>query len=420
LEFGGVKSLEDAERKYKGRPHDLKAFDEIPDFGFLQYKFLTGWNRSSIPGQHTRIVCTGNPPNTPEGAWVIDYWSAWLRPDNHPKPALPCELRYYAVIDGEEVELESEKPFDYGGELIVPKSRTFIPASIDDNPFLKDTDYKSVIQSLPEPLRSRLLTGDYTIGWDDDPWQIFPTEWIKLAQKRWREQRVPQVHLTSIGIDAAYGGTNDCVLAPRFGNFFGTYKQVPGKRIERGSDAALLLRDMLELYPEGEKVDVLVDVIGYGSTTFEACEELVRPKYSGYEGSLGNRRVRSQHRRERLVKVHPVNVGVGSSAVDKTGKLKMRNLKAEIAWKFREELDPATGSNICLPDTPQVLADLTSYRWRLTLGGVILEEKADQKERIGRSPDVGEAILLASYQSFRPKQEKASGALARALRHRGI
>lgn len=51
---------------------------------------------------------------------------------------------------------------DYKPEQIVtPQSRTFIPSRISDNPYLLGTGYLSQLQSLPEPLRSQMLNGDF-------------------------------------------------------------------------------------------------------------------------------------------------------------------------------------------------------------------------------------------------------------------
>jgi hypothetical protein len=60
-----------------------------------------------------------------------------------------------------------------------------------------------------------------------------------------------------------------------------------------------------------------------------------------------------------------VIVSEGSSASDKSGRLGFVNLRAEIMWKFREALDPATGQDIALPDDRELLADLTAPRWEL-------------------------------------------------------
>ena len=175
LEFGAVQYEEDREN-YQGQAHDLKAFDEITQFTESQYLYLTAWNRSAHKGQRSRIVCTGNPPQYESGQWVIERWSAWLDP-KHPDPAQPGELRWYSMIDDEEQEYKDGTPFMHNGEKVTPKSRTFIPASLSDNAFLRDTDYNARLQSLPEPLRSQLLYGDFQIGFQDHAFQVILTEW---------------------------------------------------------------------------------------------------------------------------------------------------------------------------------------------------------------------------------------------------
>ena len=140
LEFGAVQYEEDKEN-YQGQAHDLKAFDEITQFTESQYLYLTAWNRSAVKGQRSRIVATGNPPQYESGQWVINRWGAWLDP-KHPNPAQPGELRWYTMIDGEEQEFPDGTPFMHAGEEIKPKSRTFIPASLSDNAYYRDTDYR--------------------------------------------------------------------------------------------------------------------------------------------------------------------------------------------------------------------------------------------------------------------------------------
>jgi hypothetical protein len=97
LELGAVQHPGD-EIGFVGRAHDFKGFDEICHFLFMQFAYLTGWLRSTTVGQRVRIVCTGNPPTTVEGEWVLDYWGPWLR-SNHPHPAQPGELRYFVKYD---------------------------------------------------------------------------------------------------------------------------------------------------------------------------------------------------------------------------------------------------------------------------------------------------------------------------------
>ncbi len=109
LELGAAARPGD-EQKFQGRPHDLKAFDEIGHFTESQFRFLRGWLRSTDPGQRCRVVATGNPPTSTEGDWVIRHWAPWLD-QQHANPARPGELRWFAVVDGAEVEVENAGPF---------------------------------------------------------------------------------------------------------------------------------------------------------------------------------------------------------------------------------------------------------------------------------------------------------------------
>jgi hypothetical protein len=123
ITFGGCKDLEDRQR-YKGDPNDLIAFDEIPDFLEQQYRFIIGWNRSATPNQRCRVICTGNPPTTPEGMWVVKYWAPWLDP-THPKfgKVKEGDLLWYTTIDGHDTEVDGPGPHMVDGKPVMAKCR---------------------------------------------------------------------------------------------------------------------------------------------------------------------------------------------------------------------------------------------------------------------------------------------------------
>jgi len=71
-------------------------------------------------------------------------------------PAIPFsreggELRWYTTLEGKTQWLENGEPFHYRGERIQPRSRTFIPAKLSDNPILAATGYEATLQAMPEP-----------------------------------------------------------------------------------------------------------------------------------------------------------------------------------------------------------------------------------------------------------------------------
>jgi hypothetical protein len=189
IEFGACQ-YEGDERKFQGRAHDFKGFDEITQFTESQYRFLITWNRSVHRGQRVRTVVTGNPPVSAEGRWVISYWAPWLDP-GHPRPAQQGELRWFVTgPDGKDLEVDGIGPHtirmgDGSEEIVTARSRTFIRARVEDNPRLLETGYRTVLQNLPEPLRSRMLRGDFGAGIEDAEWQVIPTDWVLRAQARW-------------------------------------------------------------------------------------------------------------------------------------------------------------------------------------------------------------------------------------------
>jgi len=368
LEFGAVQHEKDRE-KYKGRPHDLKGFDEIPDFTEEQFRFLIAWNRSTDPNQRCRVVCAGNPPTYAEGEWVIRYWAPWLS-DDHANPAAPGELRWFASLDGQDVEVSSGEPFRHRGEVIRPLSRTFIPSRIRDNPYLRDTGYEATLQSLPEPLRSQLLFGEFMRKLPDRPQQIIPTEWVKIAQRRWKAREEPDGPLTALGVDPSRGGVDTTEIARVKGNYYKELLSYPGSGVPDGPACAALVVEAL-----GSDLDtpINVDVIGVGSSVYDILVAM------GFEAVA-------------------VNFSKKSAETDSSGQLSFRNMRAEAYWKFREALDPQNGKDIALPPGDEIIADLVTPTWYMSIRGIQVESKKDLRKRLKRSPGKGDALVLAHHE----------------------
>jgi len=365
IEFGGCQHVGD-EETWQGRPHDLKAFDEITQFLEYQYRYLITWNRSTNPDQRCRVVSTGNPPTTPEGEWVVKYWAPWLDP-SHDNPAKPGELRWYLVIDGEDVGVDGPKPIYHNGELLIPRSRTFIPSSVDDNPYLSRTGYKATLQGLPEPLRSKMLHGDFQAGIQDDEMQVIPTAWIDLAQNRWTESGGIKNPMSALGADIARGGKDATVISARHDNWFAELVVCPGAETPNGDAAAAqIIKARKHFAP------IHIDLTGVGTSPFDTLKS-------------------------RKIQAIPFVAAAKSLARDQSKQLSFVNKRAESWWLMRECLDPESGQNIQLPKDRQLRADLASARYSLTTNGIQIEKKDDIKKRLGRSPDRGEAVILARY-----------------------
>jgi hypothetical protein len=360
--FGSFPNPGDSE-KYRGRACDLAVFDECQSMLAADVRFLLGWNRSTDSRQRVRALLCFNPPSTVEGRWLVAFFAPWLD-KSHPNPAMPGELRWFATIDGKDIERPDGQPFVHNGETIRPTSRTFIPAKLADNRFLAAGGrYLAQLQSLPEPLRSQLLYGDFAAGCEDDAYQVIPTQWVEAAQARWTP-RAPGP-MDSLGVDVARGGRDSTILARRHGMWFDKPLAYPGTSTPNG--AAVVERVLAVL---ADNAVVHIDVIGVGSSPYDIL-------------------------RGTDVDVVGVNVSLSPTGSDKSGRLLFANLRSQLWWRMREALDPANNTGIALPPDSQLLADLTAPKWK-PRGKTIAVQSTDQiKAVLGRSPDFGSAYVLA-------------------------
>jgi hypothetical protein len=367
IEFGAVQ-YEHSVEKFQGVDHDGKFFDEITHFSELQYRTLAGWARTADPNQRVRVVATGNPPAGYQGQWVREYWGPWLDP-NHANPAIPGELIWYVQDAGTSIEVArgDRRPaeIEIDGELQTPRSRTFIPARVDDNPYYMATGYKAVLQSMPEPLRSQLLYGDFAAGGQDDPWQVFPSAWIDVAMARWTEEPPKTFGLSCLGGDPARGGADNSAVAERWGDWFDVHT-IAGSETPDGPTFIQYLLSFLKGNPS-----INIDVIGVGSSPVDTLTQMG-------------------------IDCNPLSGADGSHATDRTGKLSFSNKRSEWLWKFREALEPDYDSAIALPPNPRMRAGFLAMRWYLSGWKITIEKKDEIKKRLGYSPDEAEAIVYAS------------------------
>lgn len=380
IEFGGLDGPKD-HNKWKGRPHDLIGLDEATEIRESQARFVLAWCRTSDPKQRCRVLLTFNPPTDAEGLWVIEFFAPWLDP-KHPRPAKPGELRWFTrSMDGKrDLEVPDARPFVFDKDghpnyrfdpkkvkpehVIRPKSRTFIPARVTDNHFYMESGYLGELQSLPEPLRSQMLLGDFRAGMKDDDFQVIPTRWVEAAMKRWkRPDRLPP--MDSIGGDIALGGKDNTVLMPRHGMWFDEMKVYTGEESVDGPTIAgwfvAMLRDAAVIH---------LDLFGVGAQPY---------------GHLMNLDLQ-------VIGVEFDEKTAGTTA---NGRLGFFNLRSELWWRMREALDPVNNTGIALPDDRRLKADLCAPKWKKDGRLIRVESRAEIVKRLGRSPDFGTAAILA-------------------------
>jgi hypothetical protein len=207
--------------------------------------------------------------------------------------------------------------------------------------------------------------------------EVIPASWVEAAQERWQ----PDSYLTPlscIGVDIARGGSCRTVLARRHGMQI-HLDIYPGFQTPDGDSVAQLVDSILSRYPLGaSRVLVNVDLIGIGSSPYDACKKLGRANTVG------------------------INFACRCQATDKHRVLRFMNIRAFAYWSLRELLDPSANTGFALPRTrvgqngvDELVEELSAARWEMTATGIKIQPKEEIEEEIGRSPDMADAIAYS-------------------------
>lgn len=220
------------------------------------------------------------------------------------------------------------------------------------------------------------VAGEFSASEEDG---VVPLAWIEAAQRRWLEfhkdceSKDSWVHscdpgvFESVGVDPARSGPDNTCLALRCDDQILELRKFSR---EGTMETAGRVKGILDAYG-GRAV---VDVIGIGAGVVDRLRE-DDPKL-----------------------VVPFNAAEGSALRDSSGELGFLNKRAAAWWHLREILDPASGSDVMLPPDDELLTDLCAPRWTVRSGGKIqIESKDDIRKRIGRSTDVGDAVVMAFW-----------------------
>lgn len=395
ISFEGMPQDGGVDTGKQGTAREFIGVDEGAQLSETQVRSLFGWIRR-LGGEvenkaKCRMVIASNPPLDPIGDWLIDFFGPWLDSE-HPFPAEEGELRYY-IFSGDDKSLAvpesgyytlDGQPYD-GPEpdkhAIEAHSRTFIRSTVDDNPYLDSADYRRRINIMPEPYRTILRTGNFMLARQDQAFQVIPTAWVREAQARWTPEPYPGIPMCAIGVDVARGGADNTILAPRYDGWFAPLVVIPGVETPRGTDVAGHV-----IANRRDNAHVIIDMGGgYGGAPLEHLEQTIGEQY---------------------VHGHVPSSGTTERTMD--GSLSFANKRSYDWWMLREALDPARpgGSFIALPPDPELVADLCAPTFSMSTGKIQVESKNDGvdssgnlkpglKKRLGRSPDRGDAVMMA-------------------------
>lgn len=369
---------EDDKNNFQGRPYDFYGFDEVTEFSESQVRFVTAWNRSTHidpttgKPQRCQVAMTFNPPMTDAGEWVTRFFAPWLD-ENYPHPAQDGELRWFAMVDGREVERPDGQPFEHDGVTITPRSRTFFHAGLKDNPILAATNYAVTIDALPEPLRS-FLKGNFKAARVASPWQVIPRAWVLLANERWRQWQANGFYgvVTDIGNDVGGGGEGGDASIAALACDRLRIRELVALDVRDPMQATMQVANMLAaMLRENPHAVAFPDVIGIGAGVVHRLAELGLP-VCGY------------------------NAARGTTLRDRSGNLGFANWRAAGWWILREMLDPALDLGACLPPDDMLTAELVAPTYSIVGRGLIqIEEKVALRKRLGRSTDRADAVIHA-------------------------
>ncbi len=172
IEFGYAENLTDALR-YQGQSYTWIGIDELPQYPTQDiYNFLRSSLRSVDPEIPVFMRATGNPGNV-GSQWVKEMFVDPAKPNS-------------------KFDIDIQTP--NGVKKI---SRRFIPAKLQDNPYLMQTDdYYAMLASLPEVQRKQFLDGNWEAFEDSSfpefnkdlhvvkPFDI-PRGWMKFRAADW-------------------------------------------------------------------------------------------------------------------------------------------------------------------------------------------------------------------------------------------
>jgi hypothetical protein len=226
-------------------------------------------------------------------------------------------------------------------------------------------------------LRLAYRDGDFGVGLRDEPMQALPSAWVLEAQARWTKNPPYGVPMCCIGVDVAQGGNDNTVLATRYDGWYAPLLVIPGAQTKDGPSVAGQV-----VTNRRDECRVVVDIGGgWGG------EAYAHMKANGID-CVAYMGIKSSSRRTR------------------DRQLAFFNVRTEAYWRFREALDPSQpqGSNIILPIDPELVSDLCAPRYEVTSRGIRLESKEDVCKRLNRSPDRGDAVVMAWWDGYKVEQ----------------
>jgi len=171
--------LEEDVRAWQGAQVCYIGFDQLEHFTEYQFFYMLSRNRSTC-GIRPCVRATANPD---ADSWLAAFIGWWIDAETgYPLEERAGIIRWF-VRDGNQIVWADTKE-----ELEVrydrtPKSVTFIPARLSDNPILEQVnpEYRGNLQALSYVEQERLLSGNWKIR--PEARTVFRREWFDIVDR---------------------------------------------------------------------------------------------------------------------------------------------------------------------------------------------------------------------------------------------
>lgn len=183
LIFGHLQH-EGTEYDWQGTELAFLGFDELTHFSENQFFYLISRNRS-LAGIRPYVRATTNPD---ADSWVAQFIEWWIGEDGYAIPERAGVIRWMLRVNGvihwadtPDELIEEHKRDDPKVPPPMPKSVTFIPASVFDNKILLESnpEYLGNLQAQTLVEQERLLAGNWKIRVEAG--KVFNRDWFLVV-----------------------------------------------------------------------------------------------------------------------------------------------------------------------------------------------------------------------------------------------
>lgn len=165
--------------EYQGSQLNRLGFDELCHFSEESFFYLLSRNRSTS-GIKPQVRATCNPD---ADSWVAKLVEWYVDGDGYPDRSKTGKIRWFIRRDRELIWADTPEELQNKYANSLPKSFTFIPALVKDNPVLmeKDPGYLANLMALHPVERARLLEGNWKIRYEQG--KVFNRAWFEIIDK---------------------------------------------------------------------------------------------------------------------------------------------------------------------------------------------------------------------------------------------